>query len=66
MSFGWLLPLLVTIAAFVRAFLVFRRQASAQGLLGPFNVIIAMVLLVIASAISLAAWLAYFMWLVLG
>lgn len=66
MSFGWLLPLLVTIAAFVRAVLVFRRQTPAGGFLGPFNIVIAIALLVLASAVSLVAWLAYFMWLVFG
>lgn len=62
MTAWWLLPLLVTVLAFARAVHVFRRQANAAGLLGPFNVIVAMVLFVIAAAISLAAWLAYFIW----
>lgn len=61
----WLLPLLVTVAAFARAALIIRRQSAAGDWLGPFNIIAAMVLLIIAAVISLTAWLAYFIWRVL-
>jgi len=58
----WLAPLLVTVAAFAHAIVTIRRQPAAGDLLGPFNVIAALVHLIIAKVISLSAWLAYFIW----
>ena len=62
----WLLPLLITVAAFASAILVSRRQSPASGLLGPFNLIATFVLLIIAGVISLWAWLAYLIWRMFG
>lgn len=58
----WLLPLLVTVAAFAHAVLIIRRKPVRGDMPGPFKIVVAYVLLINAGVFSLAAWLGYFIW----
>ena len=62
MTLSFVLPALVTLLAFAWAIILIRRQSLSFGVAGPFAIVAAFVLLIVAAFVSLLAWLGWLIW----